>query len=557
KAIGERLDAVDFFVREEFLRGKIREALRKAPDLERALARLALQRGTPRDLGQIRDGLKAALKVRALLEAKAALPSETAAARDALGGFETLLSELEAALLAELPPQKRDGGFIAKGFDAPLDEFRTLRDESRRLIASLEVRLRAATGIAALKIRHNNVLGYHVDVTPKAAEKLVEPPFAETFIHRQTLVSSVRFSTAELSELAGKISEAADQALAAELRLFDHLAANVLAAREKILATAEGLAILDAASALAELAAENRYVRPKVDLSLAFEIKGGRHPVVEMALASRAAGPFVANDCNLGEGQRLWLVTGPNMAGKSTFLRQNALIAVLAQMGSFVPAAAAHIGAVDRLFSRVGASDDLAQGRSTFMAEMVETAAILNQASEHSLVILDEIGRGTATFDGLSIAWAAAEHLHDVNRSRALFATHYHELTALQGRLDGLALRTMRVKEWKGELIFLHEVAEGAAESSYGVQVAKLAGLPASVVARAREVLSLLEKTRERGEGIKGLAGLPLFQESAPETSVPHPLEALFENVNPDALSPKEALELAYQARGILKKERE
>jgi DNA mismatch repair protein MutS len=555
-AIGERLDAVAFFVAEEFLRAKVREALRRAPDLERALARLSLGRGSPRDLGQVRDGLGAAQALRGLLEANAALPAEAVRARDALGGHDHLRAELTAALTAELPPQKNDGGFIAKGFDAALDEFRALRDESRRLIAELEARYRNETGVMTLKIRHNNVLGYHIDVTPKAAEKLMAPPLNDAFIHRQTLVSSVRFSTAALSELASKISEAADRALQAELRIFEQLAEKTLAARGAILATAEALAVLDVAAALAELAAENRFVRAKVDASLAFHVSGGRHPVVEAALAARAEGPFVANDCDLGEGQRLWLVTGPNMAGKSTFLRQNALIAVLAQMGSFVPAEAAHIGVVDRLFSRVGASDDLAQGRSTFMIEMVETASILNQAGERSLVILDEIGRGTATFDGLSIAWAAAEHLHEANRSRALFATHYHELTALNGRLSNVALRTMRVKEWKGELVFLHEVAVGAAESSYGIQVAKLAGLPASVIARAHAVLALLEKTRERGEGVKGLGDLPLFQAGAETEPAVSPLEALLADVNPDALSPKDALEILYRARELLRKGR-
>ena len=310
------------------------------------------------------------------------------------------------------------------------------------------------------------------------------------------------------------------------------------------------------ASALSALAAERDYARPQVDNSHDFVITGGRHPVVEQAL-SRDGTPFVANDCDLsppkdGESGRIWLITGPNMAGKSTFLRQNALIAILAQMGSFVPAKAAQIGVVDRLFSRVGAADDLARGRSTFMVEMVETAAILNQAGAHSLVILDEIGRGTATFDGLSIAWATVEHLHDVNQCRALFATHFHELTALSARLDRLHNATVRVKEWQGDVVFLHEVVPGSADRSYGIQVAKLAGLPASVIERARLVLAKLEQ-EDRAKP-KGFEDLPLFaapykpsqdlQDDALELVV-----AAVAALDPDEMSPREAMEALYMLK--------
>ena len=348
----------------------------------------------------------------------------------------------------------------------------------------LQARYADETGIRILKIRHNNVLGYFVEVTAQHGDKLMSPPHNAAFIHRQTLAGQVRFTTAELGELEAKIANAADRALAIELETYARLADTVTAAAFNIKAAAEALAVLDVSAALAQVAVERNYLRPEVDDTLAFVVEGGRHPVVEQALAQDGQ-PFVANDCDLSPAAtetagRIYLLTGPNMGGKSTFLRQNALIAVLAQMGSFVPARRAHIGIVDRLFSRVGAADDLARGRSTFMVEMVETAAILNQARERSLVILDEIGRGTATFDGLSIAWATIEHLHEANRCRALFATHFHELTALSAKLPRLFNATARVKEWHGDVVFLHEVVAGVADRSYGIQVAKLAGLPAA-----------------------------------------------------------------------------
>jgi len=431
---------------------------------------------------------------------------------------------------------------------------RQLRDDSRRLVAGLQTRYAAETGVSSLKIRHNNVLGYHIEVTPNNAAKI-----GEGFIHRQTLASAVRYSTVELADLESKIASAADKALALELKLFEDLTAEAMARAAEIARAAAALALLDVTTALAELAVTERYCRPVVDASLAFTIKQGRHPVVEAALL-RAQGPsFVANDCDLAEDKRLWLLTGPNMAGKSTFLRQNALIAVLAQMGSFVPAESAQIGVVDRLFSRVGAADDLARGRSTFMVEMVEAAAILNQAGPRSLVILDEIGRGTATYDGLSIAWAAVEHLHDQNRCRALFATHYHELTALAAKLDHLVCHTMRVKEWQGEVVFLHEIAPGAADRSYGIHVAKLAGLPLAVIARAEVVLASLEKS-EPGSALTRLAeDLPLFATMAPRQAAaapdptPSPLDQLLETLRPDELSPREALDLLYRIQRLRK----
>ena len=465
-----------------------------------------------------------------------------------LGEHGPLVDRLGRALADELPMLARDGGFIADGYSDELAEQRKLSTEGRKVIAELEARYRGETGIPSLKIRHNNVIGYFIEVTAAQRDKMPEDP-ESAFIHRQTMASGTRYTTVELSELETKISRAAEKALALELALFDDLVGEVAARVEPIAEAARALAGLDVAAALAELAVRENYCRPQVDDSTAFEIAGGRHPVVEAAFDE----PFVANDCDLNPGARLWLVTGPNMAGKSTFLRQNALIAILAQMGSYVPAAAAHIGTVDRLFSRVGAADDLARGRSTFMVEMVETAAILNRATGRSLVILDEIGRGTATFDGLSIAWATVEHLHETNRCRALFATHYHELTALAARLDALACHTMRVKEWEGEVVFLHEVAPGNADRSYGIHVAKLAGLPPAVVARAGEVLAKLEEGEQSGN-LKSLADdLPLFSAAAaqavPEATPVSPVEEMLAGVNPDELTPKDALELLYRLK--------
>ena len=450
-----------------------------------------------------------------------------------------------------LPLLKRDGGFVREGYVPELDESRALRDESRKVIAQLQADYADQTGVKSLKIRHNNVLGYFVEVTAQNGDRLMSAPLNATFIHRQTLAGQVRFTTTTLGELEAKISNAADRALGMELEAFDRLLAQVIEASESIKDAADALAQLDVASSLATLAVERNYVRPEIDRSLDFVIEGGRHAVVEQAISE----PFVANDCELSppkdaKSGRIWLLTGPNMAGKSTFLRQNALIVVLAQMGGYVPAKRARIGVVDRLFSRVGAADDLARGRSTFMVEMVETAAILNQAGERALVILDEIGRGTATFDGLSIAWASIEHLHETNRCRALFATHYHELTALSAKLPRLHNATVRVKEWHGDVVFLHEVIPGAADRSYGIQVAKLAGLPTSVIERAKTVLATLE-SQDRSKP-RGFDDLPLFA-AQPKPAAPDPKHAALEAlvnaiaaINPDDMSPRQALEALY-----------
>ena len=558
EVIAGRLDGVTWMLADTPRRDAIREALAEAPDLSRALSRLKLDRGSPRDLAAIGDALAAAARVLAELGAGEALPAELADVAEVLARRPAdLEARLKAALADDLPHLKRDGGFVRPGCRAELDEARKLRDESRRVIAGLQAGYAADTDIRNLRIKHNNVLGYFIEVGAGNAEKMLSPPLNQRFIHRQTLASAVRFTTTELADLEARIAGAADRALAIELEVFDELTAAVIAEQEALQAIADGLAVLDVAAGLATLAEAEDYCRPEVDRSLAFAIAGGRHAVVEQALKLSGEGAFVPNDCDLGcrdadEAGRIWLVTGPNMAGKSTFLRQNALIAILAQIGSYVPARAAHIGVVDRLFSRVGAADDLARGRSTFMVEMIETAAILNQAGPHALVILDEIGRGTATFDGLSIAWAAVEHLHEVNRSRALFATHYHEMTALAHRLPRLDNVTVRVKEWKSEVIFLHEIAPGAADRSYGIQVARLAGLPAAVVARAREVLKQLEATDRTAPAHTALIDdLPLFSAARHEAEPAEedPVAKLIDALQPDELTPKEALDALYRLK--------
>ncbi|OQP84902.1 DNA mismatch repair protein MutS [Rhizobium rhizosphaerae] len=561
EAIRARLDSVSTLIDAPRLVTDLRAALRQVPDMPRALSRLALGRGGPRDLGAILAGLSAARAVGTAL-AGADLPQELHAARAALDALPEALGTRLAAMLADdLPLLKRDGNFLRQGADGELDEVRALRDQSRRVIAGLQLDYCEETGVKSLKIKHNNMLGYFIEVAAPQAGPLTEGPEAKArFIHRQTMANAMRFTTTALSDLETKIANAADRALAIELAAFDALSADVLAEGEAIKGAAAALAVIDVSSGLAVLAEEQAYCRPVVDRSLQFSIVGGRHPVVEQVLR-RGSGPaFVANDCDLsakpkaggdGEGHgAIWLLTGPNMGGKSTFLRQNALIAILAQMGSFVPAGQAHIGVVDRLFSRVGASDDLARGRSTFMVEMVETAAILNQATERSLVILDEIGRGTATFDGLSIAWAAVEHLHEVNRCRGLFATHFHELTVLSEKLARLSNVTMRVKEWDGEVIFLHEVGPGAADRSYGIQVAKLAGLPPSVVARARDVLNKLEDADRKNPASQLIDDLPLFQvalrREESRRAEPSKVETALKALNPDDMTPREALDALY-----------
>lgn len=562
KSINERLDAVSFFLAEPRLCEAVRLALKGAPDMPRALSRLGVGRGGPRDFAAILRGLEAAQALQDIFE-ETLLPQELDNATQALSALPGgLHAHLERALADELPLLKRDGGFIRAGYHHELDEMRALRDESRAVIDALQKSYAEETGIKTLKIKHNNILGFFIEVTAAQSSALTEGHEAKgRFIHRQTMANAMRFTTTDLAEMESRIANAADKAQTIELEIFDALTTHVINAADSIRNAANALSTFDVSASLSILAEEQGYCRPIIDNSLTFNIIAGRHPVVEQALRKQAADPFVANDCDLSPEKNssygaIWLLTGPNMGGKSTFLRQNALIAIMAQMGSFVPAGSAHIGVVDRLFSRVGASDDLARGRSTFMVEMVETAAILNQASERALVILDEIGRGTSTFDGLSIAWAAVEYLHEVNHCRAIFATHFHEMTALTEKLSRLHNYTMKVREWKGDVIFLHEVGPGAADRSYGVQVAKLAGLPQAVVTRARDVLKQLEEGEISGKANKLIDDLPLFSVARHnakkyETAQTSAVEEAMKDINPDNLTPKQALDALYHLKSL------
>ncbi len=556
--INARLDMVSHFHTDEGLTESLRKTMRSLADLERALGRMSSGRGGPRDLAIIAAALGATQSLLEILRGNTQLvpvPQLLTVILDQLyAAPHDLGAEFAKALAPDLPLLARDGGFIAAGYAVELDEHRRLRDDTRQVIAGLQTDYAEASGLKALKIKHNNILGYFIEVTAQQADVLRAAPGAQRFIHRQTIANAVRFSTVELGELEQKIAVAAARAVALELEYFRRFADQVMAQRQALSNAATGLAALDVFTALAELARKRHFVKPVIDHSMAFTIKAGRHPVVEHVLRSGGARSFAPNDSDLGpEQRRLWLLTGPNMAGKSTYLRQNALIVILAQMGSFVPAEAAHIGVVDRLFSRVGAADDLARGRSTFMVEMIETATILNQATERSLVILDEIGRGTATYDGLSIAWATLEHLHDVNRSRALFATHYHELTSLAASLAHLHCATMKVREWKGDIVFLHEVVSGTAERSYGIQVAKLAGLPLAVIHRATEVLKRLERGKGQTHAQNLAAELPLFAAVLPQAPQKDPLRETLLKMEPDQLSPREALSVIYELKQMAK----
>ena len=560
--INSRLDIVEFFIANPQIRNDFRGLLRRCPDIERAVSRLSLGRGGPRDLAAVRDALEIIPAVKTLLLSPAGVyksdmlitqPQALQNVANRLGYHDGLVNDLANALDDELPLLARDGGFIRPGYHPALDEIKALKEDSHKVIAGLQGKYAEETGIANLKIKYNNVIGYFIEVQSKYATEMLEN---KNFIHRQSVLNAARFTTVELTELENKIRGAADKALAMELELYNNLVREVIMEVDDISRTAKALAELDVGAGLAELAVEKNYCRPLVDDSLVFEVNEGRHPVVEAAIEKEHGSAFVGNNCRLGDDASLiWLITGPNMAGKSTFLRQNAIIAIMAQMGAYVPCKSAHIGVIDKLFSRVGASDDLARGRSTFMVEMVETASILNQADERSFVILDEIGRGTATFDGLSIAWAVVEHLHEVNRCRALFATHYHELTTLVNKLPNMSLHCMRIKEYNGDVIFLHEVIDGAADRSYGIHVAKLAGLPKTVLKRADEVLKFLENEGKSSSISQLVDDLPLFalahacaeKEEAEEKYNPL-LEAL-EKINPDDLTPKQALEKLYELK--------
>ena len=547
-AIEARLALVRWFHADSLLRGDLREVLRGLPDIGRALGRIVAGRGSPRDLGQLRDGLSEARRTRDFLQAKPDRPALLDELLPMLGGHGALTDLLSRALVPSPPTERQNGGFIAEGYDAALDELRQVSGNARRAIAALEAKYRGETGIAALKIRHNGVLGYFIEVPSRHADALMTPDSG--FSHRQTMAGAVRFNSVSLHEEASRIAEAGGHALAAEEAHFEELAGEVVRRAREIAATAAALARIDVAAGQAERAAEGGWALPEIVADRCLEIEGGRHPVVEAALA-RSGERFVANDCALSPEDRLWLIGGPNMGGKSTFLRQNALIVLLAQAGGYVPAARARIGLVDRLFSRVGASDNLARGRSTFMVEMVETAAILAQATEDSFVILDEVGRGTSTYDGLALAWAVVEAVHERNKCRCLFATHYHELVRLAETCEALSLHHVRAREWKGDLVLLHELARGPADRSYGLAVAKLAGVPKEVVARAKSVLDRLEKGRDQTGGLAaGLGDLPLFAAAAEaEEEECDALRERLKALDLDALTPRDALELLYQLK--------
>jgi DNA mismatch repair protein MutS len=551
-AIGARQDAWSWCVANRNATGRLRAILRTVPDMARALGRLSLNRGTPRDLAAIRHSLEAASGVAEILQGP--LPKALDEVRSVIPAGSELAEELARALADPVPARLEDGGVIRTGFDGELDAHRTLRDQSRQVIATLQLDFAQRFGVASLKIKHHAQLGYIIEAPSVAVEKL--RGFAELTL-RQGMANGARFTLPELSDLDQKIREAAERATARERLVFAHLVRRVMADGNELAACANALATLDATQSAAKLAESGTWVRPTLTESDDFCIEAGRHPVVESALSGSAA--FVPNRCDLSAHQRVMLLTGPNMAGKSTFLRQNALFVVLAQAGLPLPAESAVMGIVDRLFSRVGAADDLARGRSTFMVEMTETAAILHQAGPRSLVVVDEIGRGTSTLDGLAIAWAVLEALHSAIRCRTIFATHFHELAGLADRLPRLKPHTMRVKEWKGTVVFLHEVVEGAAGRSWGVHVAELAGVPAQVVRRAASLMAAMEKHGGPLGKSASIEALPLFAASTPPPEAPDrqsdqilPLCDAVDKLNPDHMSPKQALDALYHLKTLM-----
>ncbi|MDB5412813.1 MAG: mismatch repair protein MutS, partial [Rubritepida sp.] len=550
-AIRARHEAVGALRDETRRRAALRAALKGSPDMARALARISLERFFPRDLGAIREGLERAAELAAALEG--ALPALLSDAVAPLVACPDTALELGRALAPELPARLDDGGVVAVGYDGELDALRRLRDDARGAIAAMQIDLAQAWGVAALKIRHHQQLGYLAEVPAAAGEKLLREAPAKAVgelapIHRQSMANAHRFTCATLASLDRRLSEAGDQASKRERLVIAHLRRAVLQDGDAIAQAAREIAAIDVLAASAELATEGAWCRPDLTERPDFAIEAGRHPVVEGALRKARGPQFVPNDCDLSPGHRLCLLTGPNMAGKSTWLRQNALMVILAQAGLFLPAAAARIGLVDRLFSRVGAADDLAGGRSTFMVEMTETAAILNQAGPRSLVVLDEVGRGTATWDGLAIATAVLEALHDRIRCRTLFATHFHELTAMADRLPEMRLAAMQVREWRGEVVFLHSVAPGSAEKSWGVHVAKLAGVPGPVLKRAAAVLASLEARAAAGADPL-TAEMPLF--ARPPVVPGNPVLAALAVLEPDKLSPREAQDALYNLKAL------
>jgi DNA mismatch repair protein MutS len=545
--IDQRLDAIEW-AKNSKLSDSICTEMKSLPDIERVLSRLNFGRGGPRDLANIRDGLLISANVYRLFNGKK-IPAIFEKKISVLDKYELFAKRLETMLAEDMPLLARDGGFVAPGYLPELDELRQLKNEGKQTIAAMQMAMARDTGIPSLKIKHNNVLGYYIEVTNTHKNKV-----PEYFIHRQTLASNLRFTTVELSELEQKIATAGEKAISIELKVFDDIVKEILQYQTDFSGIASVLAEIDLTFALAHLAESEGFCRPKIDTSLKMDIVEGRHPVVEKTLKSNDSQTFTPNNCDLDENNRVWLLTGPNMAGKSTFLRQNALIVIMAQMGSFVPAKKVHIGIVDRVFSRVGASDDLARGRSTFMVEMVETSAILNQSTQRSFVILDEIGRGTSTYDGVSLAWATVEHLHNLSRCRTLFATHYHELSSLEKTLPAVICYSMSIKEWENKIIFLHKVIKGAADRSYGIHVAELAGIPAPVIKRAWKILEKLEKSGQKVKLHDLSEDLPLLKMARSEKLTPESgkLEKEIKDLNPDTMNPREALDYLYKLKGLI-----
>jgi DNA mismatch repair protein MutS len=550
--VRRRHDAVQWLVEHAALRGELAGELAEVYDLERLAGRVTLGVATPRDLAALARSLGRLPPVRERLEAGFADRSSKLDRPDLLDLGRDLGEDVARAIarvLVDDPPANwREGGFCRRGFSAELDELSDLAEGGKNKLAEIETRERERTGIASLKIRYNRVFGYYLEITRSNLDRV-----PADYVRKQTLANAERFVTPELSEYEAKILHADERRLTLELEAFERLRVEVAKLAPRVLTLGQAVARLDALVGLAEVAHASGYARPEVDDSLVLEIEDGRHPVVEKLAA---AGKFVPNDLKLDpDSQQLVILTGPNMAGKSTAMRQAALITILAQMGAFVPARRARVGIVDRVFTRVGASDNLSRGDSTFMVEMRETAHILAHGTRRSLVVLDEIGRGTSTYDGMAIAWAVAEHLHDRIGCRALFATHYHELTALAESRSRVRNFSTAVREWKDEVVFLHKVVPGGASRSYGIQVARLAGLDKGVIARARELLAALE----RGEALGVHAGTPQLAFpvalAAPPSgsSGPSEVERLLADVDIDGVTPREALAILADLQARLK----
>lgn len=545
--INERLNKVEFFYERKELRENIRKELEQVNDLERSISRIVMNRGGPRDLIIIKNTLINSHNILEIIydhcNSELDLFRELGINFEKLENFENLERELSDALLDTNVNLARDGGFIKPTFNPRLTEIYNLKLNGKDLINNLRDQYRVLSSISNLKIEENNVIGFYIEVATSQAPKLD----SNIFLHRQTLSNVARFSTIELKQLENDLVNANELYLRFEIEIYEELVNKIVTNAHKLKELAKTLAELDLFISLAKIADEKKYTKPIVDNSNDFIIKCGRHPVIENYVQD-----FAVNDCNLSNNENLWLITGPNMAGKSTYLRQNALITILAQIGSFVPANFAHIGVVDRIFSRIGAADDLAKGHSTFMIEMIEAATIMNQATKSSFIILDEIGRGTATYDGLAIAWSILEYIHNKIKAKTIFATHYHELTNLATNLSGLRCYTIKVEEWKGKIIFMHQVIPGKANRSYGVYVAKLAGIPNLIIKRANEILELFENSQETRNLFLQESKMPLFSFYAEKKEEQRSIEQKINELVLEEITPKQALEILYELKKLV-----